>query len=263
MCNYTDAEESPVSLRGKGVLVVGVRLGAVRGVVEALEGEGAHVLVASAEACELTQVPAGGAGGASPHVVRGLVRGLTVDLGRRAEIVRVFRWVDGMLPRLDALVSVVEVGAGPGGEAADAAGCDVEGWRRAVDEQWLVPLGVALEASSRMRLRRRGLVLQIGVPAGGVGPEVVGRCGAGGGGGSSAFLGGESWRMLCAMLEARRGFFSEGGVRLTLLEAGLGDAPRVRCRGGAGEAVRAAVDFCLHAPGRLSVEFLRVRGGCG
>jgi len=291
MCNFTDSEEPLVSLRGKGVLVVAGCLETVRGVVGALEAEGAQVLVASAQACELTQVVAGGMGSASPHVVRGLVRGLTVDLSRHSEIVRVFRWVDGMLPRLDALVSVVDIqdiadgGNGPPG--ADGRGKssnvfqdgDAAFWRGALEEQCLAPLELLLEAALRMRLRRGGHLLQIGVRSGGA-PSVAAHSspagfsgGAGRGEGPGAR--GLAWGMLSRMLEARRKLLAGEGVRLTLLEVlGGGNgfhgvasaAPHSgnRAEDLLFQAVSSAALYCLHAPGSMSVELLRVNGSyCG
>ncbi len=303
MCNFTDSEEPLVSLRGKGVLVVAGCLETVRGVVGALEAEGAHVLVASAQACELTQVVAGGMGSASPHLVRGLVRGLTVDLRRHSEIVRVFRWVDGMLPRLDALVSVLDIkdiediadiadmedmedgGHGPPGGAERGKSSnlfqdgDVALWRGALEEQCLAPLELLLEAASRMRLRRGGHLVQIGVRSGGA-PSVDARSspsgfsgGAGRGEGPGAR--GLAWGMLSRMLEARRKFLAGAGVRLTLLEVLRGgsgihgvasSAPHLgnRAEDLVFQAVRSAALYCLHAPGSVSVELLRVNGSyCG
>lgn len=284
MCNYTEAEDSLVSLRGKGVLVVAPRMDAVRGVVESLEAEGAHVLVASAQACELPQVLAGGRGLASPRVACGLVRGLTVDLSRHSEIVRAFRWVDGMLPRLDALVSVVDIGGEGGLEKGTRGGSrdfytdgDLEGWHRKMEAEWLMPLELMLEAASRMRLRGSGHLLQIGVWSGRRGRETEHRCAASFDSSAedtdaASAVEEMGWTMLCKMLDARRAHLAGCGIRLTLMEVmcggGLrGGIPRALGEGGrvAGRSdeVRSAAALCLHAPGSLTVEYLRVNGGSG
>lgn len=128
-----------------------------------------------------------------------------------------------------------------------------------------------------MRLRRGGHLLQIGVRSGGT-PSVEARSspsGFSGGAGRGEEPGarGLAWGMLGRMLEARRRFLAGEGVRLTLLEilgGGSGfhgvapAAPDVghRARDLLCQAVRSAALYCLHAPGSVSVELLRVNGSC-
>ncbi len=145
------------SLRGKGVLVVSPRLSVARAIVEALGEEGAQVLVASAHAGDLTQVLVGVKN--RPMAVHGM----TVDLARQAELERVFRWVDGMLPRLEVLVSIVEQGPSLSGNGAreDEGEDGVEAWRRTLEQHCVMPLLVVKQAAARMQLRGSGHILQV------------------------------------------------------------------------------------------------------
>ncbi len=279
MCNDTELKGYDEALRGKGVLVVAENSEVAGAIVGRIAGRGAEVLVVSGEASELSELLRQGK--AHGEGVGG-VHGLTVDLARKTELERVFRWVDGTLLHLDILVAVVEEGGAPWPPWPPG---DLETWHRFLEERWVMPLLLLEAAGMRMRSRRRGHVLQVALRQG-VSmqkPEILRTSRAGDAGSASGVaettgINGRTepmWGTLREMLESRRDAFRQFGVQLTVLEVEGGDnlgdrGGRVGGRGGVREGVRgqrrvipedvaAAVDFCLRPHRHSVVEAMRLR----
>lgn len=271
------------ALRGKGVLVVAENSEVAGAIVGRISGRGAEVLVVSGEASELSELlrrgKVQGEGGVGVH-------GLTVDLARKTELERVFRWVDGTLLHLDILVAVVEEGGTPWPPWPPG---DLETWHRYLEERWVMPLLLLEAAGMRMRSRRRGHILQVALRQGTSKQKAErlrnfrtrGGGEASGAPETSGLTGTNTgtepmWGTLREMLESRREAFREFGVQLTVLEVeggepfgdrGGGLGGRV---GGVGvdvgrqrrvvpEDVAAAVDFCLRPHRHSVVEAMRLR----
>jgi NAD(P)-dependent dehydrogenase (short-subunit alcohol dehydrogenase family) len=170
-------------------------------VVARLARAGANVLVAAREASDLSHWIASAKGSS------GTVHGMTVDVSRKEEVERVFRWVDGTLLHLDYLVDVLEEERLEGGPAGD-----LNAWHRELEERWVMPLLLVEAAAQRMRLRRSGHLLQVAIQT---------RTNLGGAAESSQTVGAYGqpvWSTLREMLEARRELFRRDGVRLSILE---------------------------------------------
>ncbi len=320
-----------------GVLVVAesaeVAAAVVGRVVPALAGGGLEVLVATGAAVDLGEVlsaarrmeagsgPLGGlhwgrgggggnwgiGGSAEARASQGAgsvgpVHGLTVDLSRKEEVERVFRWVDGTLAHLDALIAVVEevVPNWPQG--------DLQKWHAILDRHWVNPLLLVEGAAIRMRSRRRGHILQVALTVGSGAGRSRSEHGPWGGMEEEPI-----WSTLREMLELRRADLRRSGIGLTVLEVegewrkggacamgsgcalgsavapasvgsekeppepgsafvgalgppgggvvgvtNLEDGPRCP----SAQDVAEAVDFCLRAEGRISVESMRLRSPC-
>jgi NAD(P)-dependent dehydrogenase (short-subunit alcohol dehydrogenase family) len=268
MCNELDLSRregswggSPAdSLSQKGVLVIAASHSVAGAVVSKLAGEGAHVLVATEDASELSHSLSGARGSL------GRVQGMTVDVSRKTELERVFRWVDGTLLHLDALVGVVEE------ESQDRPDGDLEAWHTLLEERWVMPLLLVEGAAMRMRPRRQGHILQVALHS---------QTRIGGGVESSVGERGRAelepvWRTLREMLEARREGLRSDGIRLTILEV-EGLPSGAACGRSAAAAwtkteaepcpspgdVAEAVRFCLHRRQGAVVEALRLRAPCG
>ena len=289
-----------------GVLVVAesaeLAAAVVGRVVPDLVGAGLDVLVATGEALDLgsvlsavrrgvpgssgggsifgggfgAQFAAGGSQGARSS--GGRVHGLTVDLSRKQEVERVFRWVDGNLAHLDALIAVVEE------VVPDWPQGDLEAWQALLDRHWVMPLLFVEGAAIRMRPRRQGHILQVALTVGAGGNRMRREKGP-----WSALEEEPVWHTLREMLELRRGDLRASGIGLTVLEVegdwrregggcasgscsreaavgavgvsgGISAGLRARCP--SSEDVAEAVDFCLRAEGRVSVESMRLRAPC-
>ncbi|MEK0446721.1 MAG: hypothetical protein RLZZ399_2042 [Verrucomicrobiota bacterium] len=268
MCNELDLTRQEGSWGGhptdslgqKGVLVIAASHSVAGAVVSKLAGEGAHVLVATEDASELSHLLSGARG--SP----GKVQGMTVDVSRKTELERVFRWVDGTLLHLDALVGVVEE------ESRDRPDGDLEAWHALLEERWVMPLLLVEGAAMRMRPRRQGHILQVALHSQGRMAPAGDSSHVGGGGSELEPV----WRTLREMLEARREGLRREGIRLTILEveglpagSACGSSPASGWARTEAEPcpspgdVAEAVHFCLHRRQGAVVEALKLRAPCG
>jgi 3-hydroxy acid dehydrogenase/malonic semialdehyde reductase len=257
MCNNADGNEGKDIpgrvLPKKGVLLIAESPALAGAIVGKLAEEGATVLVVTAAAVDLSQLLSRTRG--SP----GTVHGMAVDLGRKTELERVFRWVDGTLVSLD--VMVVVVAETPVGEP----GADWEAWHQVLERRWVMPLLLLEGAAIRMRAKRRGHILQVAIREGDA------RLQSGESG--SEQTRGPMWWTLREMLEARREGLRSTGVNLTILEveghaAGRPSDTPTASEGKIAEScpspedVALAVQFCLHRRPHALVEAIRLRMPC-
>lgn len=127
-----------MTLNGKRILLTGGTTGIGRAMLIAFARSGAKVLTLGRDEATLHQaLEVAGKQGGELH-------GLTADLGKREDIVRIFEAVDDRLGGLDILVSNAALGADPIEEMAD------DDWRYVIDVNLVGALACARGALKRL-----------------------------------------------------------------------------------------------------------------
>ncbi|MGI6208556.1 MAG: SDR family oxidoreductase [Anaerolineae bacterium] len=182
------------SIKGKTALVTGGTTGIGRAIVLRLASEGARVLTFGHDERTLQD--------ALPQLQQaGEVYGLTADVTRNEDLLRVFQEVDSKLGGLDILVNNAAVGAGSILEG------DYPQWEYVLRVNVLGYLACARYAIDRMKQKGGGDIVNIGSMSADVREE-----------GSSIYVATKA--AIQGFSEALRKEVSPGGIRVSLIQPG-------------------------------------------